>query len=257
MTRKERPTVLVIDGMSGHAGGIEEAFVQAGMEVLRACGDQEGLDLFFSAQPDVVLLGTAMPVLAPWEVCRRIRGVSSVPIIVLADRASEAELLHAFNLGADEYLASTTHPALLVARTEALLRRAPRQVRQLARRVIQAGDIHIDLLSRQARLRGNLLPLSAKKFDLLAYLACHVGEVVTHRELARQIWGSEQATKMACLAVYVRHLRCCIEEDPHRPKRILTVRGIGYRLVANPVGSPSLRPGLTRRRQARAPGDTS
>ena len=254
MTRKERPRVLVIDGMSGHAGSIEEAFTQAGMEVLRACGDQEGLDLFFSVQPDVVLLGTAMPVLAPWEVCRRIRGVSDVPVIVLADEVSEAELLHAFGLGADEYLAITAHPALLVARAEALLRRAARQGCQPPQRVIQAGDIQIDLVSRQAHLRGDPLPLSAKKFDLLACLVRHAGEVVSHRELARHLWGSERASGMACIAVYVRHLRCFIEEDPHRPRRILTVRGVGYRLVPNPRPLPSSRPGA--RRRARAPGGT-
>lgn len=239
MADEGAPRVLIIDGTGAHLDTTQQALVQAGMKPVVACGDQQGLEAFYALQPDLVLLDTTLPVLDPWEVCRRLRSVSDVPIIVLAPVVCEEELLRAFSLGADEYLAAGADPALLVARAQALLRRTPRRARTPAQRVLHAGDLCIDTLKKEARLRGRRLPLSAKQLELLACLVRHAGQVVPHSELLRQLWGGDRG-KLACLAVYIRHLRWYLEEDPHRPKRILTVRGVGYRFVggAGPAMPP-------------------
>lgn len=255
MASEDKPRVLIIDGMGAHLGAIWRALVEAGMEPTLACGDQEGLESFYALEPDLVLLDTGLPVLDPWEVCRRIRSVSDVPIIVLAAVAREEELLHAFRLGADEYQASAANPALLVARAQALLRRVPRQAKNSSARVLQAGNLCIDTLKKEARLNGKRLPLSARQLELLACLVRNAGRVVTHKELLGLLWGGDRG-KLACLAVYIRHLRWYLEEDPHRPKRILTVRGVGYRFASNPACSPLAPPGGARRRRARAPTGT-
>lgn len=231
MESEDRPRILIIDGDDLRIRHLQEALAGAGMETIVACGDQQGLERFFADQPDLVVLDRALPVLDAWEVCCQLRQASNVPIVVLGAHESQPDLLHAFQVGADDYMARPVSTLVLIARIEALLRRTPRQALRPSHMIVQVGSLRLDMLRREAWSEGMRLRLSRAKFDLLALLVYNAGHVVSHREIITRLWGDARRSKMASVAAYIRDLRWCIEEDPRRPRHIVTVHGLGYRFV--------------------------
>ena len=198
-------------------------------EVVLAQGGEEALRRFEEARPDLVVLDVAMPPPDGLEVCRRIREVSRVPILMLTVRDSSRDKVRALDLGADDYLTKPfDHPELL-ARLRALLRRANENL-VLPGPDLLVGDLALDSATREARLRGEAVRLTPTEFRLLATLMAHPGTVLPHRYLLERAWGPEYADAEHYLKVFVGRLRRKLDR-PGLPRYIESERGIGYRFV--------------------------
>ena len=226
-----KPKILVIDDEQALVEVIREALIEEGMEVVSANNADEGLRLFFQHQPHLVVLDIMLPGSDGWEVCRRIRQVSSLPILMLTARTDGSDLVRGLNMGADDYVTKPFSLEILRARIEALLRRSFNSRAHPVAQRFQAGDISIDMLRREVTVQQARVSLTPKEFDLLAYLVRHAGRTVPHRELLQQVWGPEYGAETQYLSLYIWYLRTRIEENPRRPRRIVTWRGLGYRFV--------------------------
>jgi two-component system KDP operon response regulator KdpE len=169
-----------------------------------------------------------MPRMDGWETCRRIRELSSVPIVMLTAKSALPDELKGLNIGADLYITKPFVIEVLIARVEALLRRSRLTADQPRRQTIVCGELTIDEAKHEVTLGDQIIDLSPTEFKLLAALAHRVGEVVTHRELLAQVWGPEYVDEDLYLKLYIRYLRQKIEADPSKPSYILTRRGVGY-----------------------------
>jgi two-component system, OmpR family, response regulator MtrA len=199
---------------------------RAGFSVTTAADGGEALDRFFAAQVDAVVLDLMLPVLDGFDVCRRIRRDSDVPIVMLTARNDRADVVAGLELGADDYVTKPFDLPVLAARLRAVLRRStasPRQVRRV-------GDLEIDTGAFVARKDGDELRLTRTEFGLLAQLAVRPGQVFTRDLLLQTVWGYDYLGDSRLVDVAVQRLRAKIEDDPSRPTRLTTVRGIGYRL---------------------------
>jgi two-component system, OmpR family, KDP operon response regulator KdpE len=177
--------------------------------------------------PHVVITDLAMPNLDGVGLCRQVRQISQVPIIVLSVRGQDRSKVEALDAGADDYVTKPFSMNELLARIRAQLRRAPAVEEQST--VIVVGDFSIDLDARSVRVAGREVHLTPKEFDLLVYLARHPGKVVTHRTLLAAIWGPNSTEQPEYLRVFVGQLRKKIEVDHSSPKYLLTEPWIGYR----------------------------
>ncbi len=202
-----------------------------GCTVVVAGGGEEALAAFAAEAPDLVVLDVAMPPPDGFEVCRRIRAASAVPILMLTVRGDTLDKVRALDLGADDYLTKPFEPLELLARLRALLRRR-RSMAGPADPTLTVGDIWLDATTREVRVRGEPVRLTTAEFRLLEALLRQAGVVVPHRALLRHIWGEEYAGEAESLKVFVRRLRQKLGDDPARPRSILTEWGVGYRFVA-------------------------
>ncbi len=235
MAQTGKPKVLVIDDDEAVISIIQDAMTEEGMEVLGVAEPERAMRAFFEYQPDLIVLDIVMPGCDGWEICRRVRQVSSLPILMLTARTDGTDLVRGLNLGADDYVTKPFSLEVLRARIEALLRRA---VPEGARRHrYQAGDVTMDMLSHEVTVRGQPVTLTPKEFDLLACLVRNAGRTVPRRELLRTVWGPDYNTEAQYLSLYIWYLRNRIEEDPRKPRRIVTWRGVGYRFVPTQTGT--------------------
>ena len=231
MELRAKPRILVIDDEHALVQVIRESLTEEGMEVVGAHSAEEGLPLFFKTQPDLVVLDIVLPGCDGWEVCRQLRRVSDVPVLMLTAKRDGADLVRGLNLGADDYVTKPFSLAVLRARIDALLRRAARARRVAGEQLLQAGDVEIDLLTHSVSVRNTPIRLTPRQFDLLVYLVRNAGRTIPRQELLQQVWGPGYASESRCLNLYIWYLRTRIEENPRRPRRILTWRGLGYRFV--------------------------
>ena len=190
---------------------------------------QEALRKAFSEHPHLVLLEVDLPGMTGWEVIARLREISSIPIMVLTNKAGEAEKLRGFSLGVDDYITKPFSYAELLARINAVLNRTRRGTGTLEN-IIIVDDLVIDLNRREVRLDSKLVNLTPTEFRLLEILAKRHGKVVTEDDLTKQMWGEYRQEGSTVLRRYVWSLRSKLEEDPANPKWIVTVRGYGYML---------------------------
>ena len=199
-----------------------------GYTVLEAPNAKTALDLL-AETPGLIILDLGLPDMPGLDLLRTLRARNeSVPIVVLSSRGDEAGKVRALDLGADDYVTKPFGMEELLARMRAALRH---QLRVHGERpIFHAGDLSVDLVRRIVRVRDEEVKLSPKEYDLLRVLVQHVGKVLTHRLLLRELW--DETTDPQYLRVYVRQLRQKIEADPERPQHILTETGIGYRLRA-------------------------
>ena len=213
-----------------------------GLEVIEAATGEEALAAVSDHLPDVMVLDIMMPGMDGFEVCRRVRDVSTIPILLLSARGEEVDRVVGLEMGADDFLTKPFAMRELVARVRAMLRR----VRMTAQgggngspepatsgQVIRAGDVRLDVPRRQALVGQQEIPLKPKEFDLLLYFARHPGIVLSRDALIREVWGYAYPVDTRTVDVHVRWLRQKIEADPSDPIRIETVRGIGYRFVSH------------------------
>ncbi|MET4240792.1 response regulator transcription factor [Bradyrhizobium sp. RT10b] len=206
-------------------------FLRAGFEltsfaVLEAENATEALKLATFSSPDLIVLDLALPDLHGAEVLERIRAWSNVPIIILSVAAGEDEKVRLLQAGADDYVVKPFGMAELLARSEAALRRYFKS----ANPVVVAGPLSVDLVTRTVSLNNNLVRLTRKEYRLLHVLAMHVGLVVTHDQLLKDIWNGNQRDNIQYLRILVRKLRQKIEADPNQPRLLVTESGVGYRL---------------------------
>jgi len=222
-----RPKLLIIDDDQNLLHVLKLSLEQEGYQVICTSEGQEALYLVRTYMPDVVVLDIMMPSIDGWEVCRRLRTISDVPIIFLSARGHEEDIVKGLDGGADDYLVKPFSLAELKARLEAVLRRATSpQEEEL--HYYEDGVLCIDLDAHAVYKRGQPISLSPKEFQLLACLLRHRGEVVPHATLLYEVWGPEYIQETQYLSLYIRYLRKKLEDDPSNPRYILTRVRVGY-----------------------------
>ncbi|MGH2521457.1 MAG: response regulator [Anaerolineales bacterium] len=199
-----------------------------GFEVLTSGDGAEGLLLAREQSPDLIILDLMLPQLDGLSLCRILRRDSDVPIIMLTARGTEMDRIAGLETGADDYVVKPFSLGELLARVRANLRRARGEARATSTR-LQAGDLSLDLLARRAMLGQAELKLTHREFDLLAELMRNQGAVLSRDLLLTRVWGYDYVGDSHTVDVHVRWLREKIEQDPSAPKRLTTVRGVGYR----------------------------
>lgn len=220
-------TILLIDDdetllelLSGH-------LETAGYQPLAASNGPDGLRLAAETQPDLVVLDVMMPGIDGWEVCRRLRERSNVPIIMLTAKGEEIDKLRGFRLGVDDYVTKPFSFAELTARVGAVLARAVLAPGSIHRAT--SGDLSIDFDQHRVTLAGRSIDLTPTEYRLLETLARHAHRTVSAEQLLAEVWGPEYAGEVEHVKHYIWALRKKIETDPGDPQHIITARGFGYR----------------------------
>ncbi len=224
--------VLVVDD-EPQIGRLLNASLQArGYQVAVATDGQMALELTATWRPDVVLLDLGLPIIDGLEVCRRVRGWSQVPIIVLTVRDAEHDKVAAFDLGADDYVTKPFGTNELLARIRVALRHGA-SAGVASEPILHFGDLTLDLSHRRITVCGEDVHLTPTEFELLKALATQAGKVLTHRMLIQAVWGSAQEQDVGALRVFIAQLRRKIELKPEQDGYIVTEPGIGYRFRAD------------------------
>jgi two-component system, OmpR family, KDP operon response regulator KdpE len=208
-------------------------FVGAGLElhgytVKEANTGAAGLSAAAHMQPDVIVLDLGLPDMGGIDVLESVRAWSNVPIIVLSIESAEEQKVMLLKLGADDYIVKPFGIAELAARCEAALRRYHKSADKNP--IVRSGDLVVDLVSRSVVVGDERITLTRKEYRLLHVLASHLGLVVTHQQLIKEIWGRATGDNVQYLRMLVRKLRQKIERDPNQPKYLMTESGVGYRL---------------------------
>jgi two-component system KDP operon response regulator KdpE len=206
------------------------ALTTSGFRVVEASTGEEGVSLASSNTPDLVVLDLGLPGIDGFEVTRRLREWSTVPIIVLSARGQEEDKVRALNDGADDYLTKPFGPAELVARLGVALRHSTRAGPEASGGVVVSGELRIDLARRIVSVRDDEVHLTPIEYKLLATLAKHAGMVLTQQQLLREVWGPSAGHQGQSLRVHMAQLRRKLEEDSTRPRYLVTEPGVGYRL---------------------------
>src|SRR6202047_745254 len=231
---KASNVVLLIDDEPKIRRFLRAGFELRGFSVLEAENADEGLKAATFNTPDLIILDLSLPDLHGTEVLERLRSWSNVPVIILSVVSNEDDKVRLLQAGADDYVVKPFGMAELLARSEAALRRYFKTATENP--VVVAGPLSIDLVARSVSLNKNPIRLTRKEYRLLHILATHIGLVVTHDQLLKEIWSGNQRDNIQYLIVYlrilVRKLRQKIETDPNHPRLLLTESGVGYRLQA-------------------------
>ena len=225
-------TVLVIDDEPPIVRFLRTSLAAAGYRVATAENAAGALAALTAEKPDVVILDLGLPDRSGFDVIAEIRKHSAVPVIVLSARNDEKSKVQALDLGADDYIGKPFGMAELMARIRAGLRHRFQAQGELP--IFVSDDLSVDLVRRHVSRAGQEVKLSPKEFELLRHLVAHAGKVLTHRHLLREVWGPAHAEEVQYLRVFIRGLRQKLEDDPTRPKHILTELGVGYRLQLPP-----------------------
>jgi two-component system KDP operon response regulator KdpE len=227
MESKKR--ILVVDDEQHITMVMRSGLTKHGYDVRVAAEGESALDLFQLWTPDLVITDLSMPNMDGLEVCRRLRAVSKVPIIVLSVKGDEAVKIDALDAGADDYVTKPFAMGEFLARVRAALRRSPEAREQET--VLEEADFRIDLETRKVQVCGNEMHLTPKEFDLLVYLMRNAGKVLTHHTVLGAVWGGNSVDQAEYLRVFIGRLRKKIEKDPARPRYILTEPWVGYRFL--------------------------
>jgi len=223
--------ILVVDDEPAFVNLVKQVLTKKGYEVLKASNGQESLRVFFDHRPDVVLLDVVMPRMDGWQTCSRIRDVSDVPIIIITGRRkAEAYIVRGLDYGADDYLIKPVGNKELVARVQAVLRRAelPSTLDTRSRITYSDDFLTVDVTERKVIVNGERIRLTPTEFRLFSVLVGNAGRVLTQKQLLEKVWGWEYVDDLDHLRIYIWHLRHKIEPDPTQPKYIITEPGVGY-----------------------------
>jgi len=226
-----RPRILVVDDEKKTVESIRLYLEHGGFDVVVAYNGTQALEEAEASAPDLIVLDLMLPRVDGMEVCRRIRAVSGVPIIMVTAKAAEEDRLAGLDLGADDYVTKPFSPRELVARVRAVLRRAPAPA--VAGGTIAAGVLKLDPAAHAATLGGRALELTPREFRLLEAFMRAPGRAFTRQELAQAAFGDDFEAMDRTVDAHVAHLRRKIEDTPSAPRRIVTVFGIGYRFAAD------------------------
>jgi DNA-binding response OmpR family regulator len=224
--------VLVVEDDQTVSGVVEAYLAKAGLEARVVADGQQALGVWRQWRPDLVVLDLMLPGLPGLDLLRRMRAdADATPVVVLSARGDEEDRVVGLEFGADDYLVKPFSPRELVLRIQGLLRRDEQlYARNLLPRKVTRGALTIDTSARQATLNDDVVNLTPREFDLLAFLVTHPGEAFGRRDLLRRVWGWDFGDDSTVM-VHVRRLREKIEQDPSDPRLVLTVRGLGYRFA--------------------------
>ena len=225
----DRARILVVDDEPQLIRVLRTGLKSRGYDVRGASDGESGLESFKEWHPDLVITDLAMPNVDGLEFCRRLRAISQVPIIVLSAKGEEKTKVEALDIGADDFVTKPFGIDELLARVRASLRRANAPpISETTQLTLEVGDFHVNLESREVKVRDKDVHLTPKEFDLLIYFIKHSGKVLTHRTLLAAIWGSNYVEQNEYLRVFIGNLRKKIELDA-TPRYIVTEPWIGYR----------------------------
>ena len=221
--------ILVVEDEPDMAETIVRALEWGGYQTVTAADGREALERVQSDHPDLVLLDLMLPKIDGLDVCSEIREHSEVPIVMLTARVAEDDRVEGLTRGADDYVTKPFRVRELCARIAAVLRRSRHW--DEAEEALEVGDLRIRPAAREVSVGGELVELTPKEFELLEYLARNADSVLSRERILGRIWGEDQYLDERTLDVHIRWLREKIEEDPSDPKRLVTVRGVGYKLT--------------------------
>jgi two-component system, OmpR family, KDP operon response regulator KdpE len=224
---EQRLKVLVVDDEPQIRRLIKVSLEGHGYQVIEAADGKAGVDQVLSSKPDIFLLDLGLPDMDGKKVIQLVREWSTIPIIILSARDQETEKVEALDMGANDYITKPFGVGELMARIRVCLRS---QGNGADESQVHCGDLVIDLAKHQVTVSGNEVKLTPTQYDLLKVLAQNAGKVLTHRQLLKRVWGAE-SDDTQYIRVYIGQLRRKIEEDPSRPKYLITESGIGYRLM--------------------------
>jgi len=220
--------ILMIDDDPALLQFVASLFQDAGARVQTAADGLQGLQQLMAQPPDLVILDMMMPGLEGWEVCQRIRQLSTVPILMLTGMGEEGYVIRGLESGADDYLVKPFDPEILLARAKALLGRTilPATPRPT---LYQDGYLTVDLATRQVQVDDQPVKLTETEYQLLAYLLQHANQVRTFDQILDHVWGASGQDGLKTLHLHISHLRQKLEIDPKKPRYLLTQYGVGYR----------------------------
>ena len=232
MSRIRRPRILVVDDEPGIIRALQTSLEANGFETLAATNGSEALEAIDEELPDLLILDIIMPKMDGFEVCRRVRQLSEIPIIMLSARKSEEDKVRCLNLGSDDYISKPFSMNELVARVKAVLRRTTGIGTTSTQPSFTCGSLTIDFAKRRVTIAGNEVRLTPTEFSLLQELTLNADKVLTHSQLLKRVWGPDYGQEREYLRVFIGRLRAKLESNPLDPKYIVTMPGIGYKFQA-------------------------
>lgn len=241
------PTIFVVDDEEPIRNLVSYNFQRSGFDVHTCANGREAYNRISAdaTEFDLVVLDLMLPGMDGLEICKRLRFASvNVPIILLTARDEEVDLVLGLEVGADDYVTKPFSPRELIARARAVLRRSELQstvvtspgVSTPVPPVMEVGDVYMDLVGHEVKVRGRTVVLTPKEFELLRYMMAQTEHVMSRDVLLDRVWGYSAATDTRIVDVHVSHLRDKIERDPKNPEYIRTVRGVGYKFMKVSVG---------------------
>ncbi len=237
MHAKNAVSILIVEDEERYRRLLGANLQIEGYEVWEAASGHEALQIFSDRKPDLIVLDLRLPEIDGFELCRRLRKMTSAPILILTALNTEADLIHALDFGADDYLTKPFSLQELLARLRALLRRAAHTVSEQSAD-LACGDIMLSEETRAVMIHGRSTRLTPTEWSLMSEFVLHCGKVLPHDRLLGKIWGPEYRNDHEYLRVYVRRLRSYIEPNPKRPVYLVTHAGIGYVLHPSPHVPP-------------------
>jgi two-component system KDP operon response regulator KdpE len=232
-------TILIVDDDPDLVSLLGRAFSKAGAEVCTAANGQVALRLLHAHRPDLVILDVVMPVLDGWQTLRRIRDFADVPVILLTVRRKEDEIVQGFRAGATDYLTKPFSVKVLVARAEAILRRAAPAPIEEKPAPYDDGYLRIDLKGHQVEVQGEPVKLTPREYSLLGYLLQNAHRPLPPKEILEAVWGEQYVDSPRYVSSYIWRLRQKLEPDPGCPRYLVTRRGLGYRFEPQVPGRQS------------------
>jgi two-component system KDP operon response regulator KdpE len=225
----KKTRILIVDDELSILKYLRANLKAEGYEVLMAMDGVQALQTLEAELPDLVVLDIMMPGMDGFEVCRRLREWSQLPIIMLSARADESDKVQCLNLGADDYITKPFGKGEFIARVRAVMRRAQAASPTPTIPSLKSGDLEINFSKRKVTVKDKEVALTLTEFALLQELALNAGKVLTYTHLLQKVWGHDYADEREYLHVFVSRLRAKLEADPKKPRYITTVSGVGYR----------------------------
>ena len=240
---KDTKTVLIVDDEQAIIDVLKFNLVKEGYEILEAKDGQTGIEMALQERPDLIMLDIMLPKLDGLTVCKRVKNSCNIPIIILTAKDTEIDKIVGLELGADDYITKPFSVRELVARVKANIRKAdatvtntinvPTEVQDTQKKEnkIIVGDLELDLDKFEVKVRGKIIDLTLREFEVLKFLASQPGQVVTRETLLEKVWGYEYYGDIRTVDVTVRRIREKIEADTSSPEILITKRGVGYYIL--------------------------
>lgn len=224
--------ILIIEDDLAILRGLKDNLEYESYEVLTATDGEQGYSLIREKKPDMVILDLMLPRMSGYELCRKVRSEgNAIPILMLTARGEEVDRVLGLDLGADDYVTKPFSVPELLARIRAIRRRVQQDKTGDLPEDLRCGDIAVDFKCFEARKGGKILNMSRKEFGVLRVLAARAGEVVTRDELLDAVWGYDQYPTTRTIDNHIAQLRIKLEDDPSNPHHLITVHGVGYKLI--------------------------
>lgn len=232
----KRLKVMLVDDEDSIRKIVEHLVQKEGYNFCYAADGESALQMFTHESPDLIILDVMLPEIDGFEVCRRVRHESIVPIILLSAKGDIVDKSVGFNMGADDYMTKPFSPVELALRMKALFRRAAFKEElensQENKGCIVVNELEISIKSFEVYVRGKKVDLTSKEFELLSFMANHPGQVFTRQQLFDNLWGEKYLGDSGTITVFIRKIREKIEQDPAHPEYLLTVWGVGYKFCS-------------------------